>query len=796
MLINYLKLSIRNLLKNPLFTVLNILGLSFGLAISLLLFLHVRQELSFDGYHAKADRIHRVVLHAFWDPAKPQLLANAPNAVGPAMKEGIPAVEQYARLLKHEFGVSAFITAGEHKLVEEGLYWADPGLFDLFDFQVVAGDLKSSLSQPNTVALSRSTAVRYFGTSNPVGQTIRIDRMEPLEVRAVFEDFPGNSSLDAHVLGSFQSVKWANERLVWSNASFETWVLLGPDAQPQQVEQQLTALLDKNVPKADQYFSLSLQPLLDVHLHSSTIRSGYSAHPGDPKQVSILGALALAILLIACFNYMNLSTARSQLRFREVGINKTMGASRQQLAARFYTETSVLTAVSWLLALGLLVLGIPVFNRLADKHLSYSAAFQPDMLLAFLGIGVVVVLLAGSYPAFFLSSFLPKNLLQTSFRTGSGAGWLRRSLVTSQFTASVVLIIGTLVLYQQMRFIQQKKLGFDPTQVVAITTIAAENKAQLDALIQNCRNLSSIESVCRAQTYPGKQASGRSIYKPTDTENGLGLLTNRVTADFEKVLGIQLLAGSTLPQKADGDTIVNVVLNKKAVDFLGLTPEEAIGKKVDCQLGNNAYVRGVVEDFHAESLHTPIGAYAFHDAATETRRYLLLKMNTSNLPETMRQIEEAFRTALPQSAFEFTFLDDHIDSLYRSEQRTASVVLVFSLLSILICCLGLFGLAAFAAEQRVKEIGIRKVLGATAAGIVGLLSRDFLKLVLLSILLASPIAYWAMRHWLADFAYHIDLQWWMFVAAGFSAMTIAFVTVGFQGFRAALSNPVQSLKSD
>jgi putative ABC transport system permease protein len=796
MLSSYLKLSLRNLLKNPLFTTLNVCGLALGLAVSLLLFLHVKQEWSFDKYHSKAPQIHRVILNAFWDSSEPEMIANAPNVVGPAMKEAIPAVEQYARLLHHGFGESAFITAGANKFVEERLFWADPGIFEIFDIPALAGDLSSALVAPNTVALSRSTAVRYFGTSNPIGQSIKVDQMPPLEVKAVFEDFPGNSSLNPHVLGSFKTMKWANDRLVWSNASFETWLLLNPDANPKQVEQQLTALLDKNVKKANQWFSMWLQPLKDVHFYSSEMSNNYCDRLGDPKQVGILGALALAIFLIACFNYMNLSTARSQLRFREVGINKTMGASRQQLALRFYAETGILALFSLFLAGGLLVLGIPLFNQLADKQLSTSLLLQPSTLAAVLGIGALVVLLAGSYPAFFLSAYQPKNLLQTSFRKSSGAGLFRRSLVTAQFSASIVLIIGTLVLYKQMQFIQQKKLGFEPHQVVAITTIAAENATQIDALMQGCQALSTVSGVCRAQTFPGKEASVRTLSLSSNSENGTELLSNRVTSGFEKVLGINLLAGTTLPQKSPTDTIVHVLLNKTAVDFLGSTPDDIIGKKVECNLGDNAYVCGVTEDFNAKSLHKAVGAYAFHDAKTEDRRFLLVKMNTTNLPETMRQIEHVFQQSLPQSAFEYTFLDEHMQSLYSSEQRTAKVVLVFSFLSILISCLGLFGLAAFAAEQRMKEIGVRKVLGASVVGITGLLAKDFMKLVLVAILIASPIAYYFMDAWLADFVYRVEVSWWVFVLAGAVAMALAFATVSFQSIRAALANPVKSLRSE
>jgi putative ABC transport system permease protein len=317
----------------------------------------------------------------------------------------------------------------------------------------------------------------------------------------------------------------------------------------------------------------------------------------------------------------------------------------------------------------------------------------------------------------------------------------------------------------------------------------------LAGLVQGVSSLSGVTAVCRAQTYPGRVASGRSVSK-SDEDEGTTLFTNRVTPGIEKVLGLRMLAGTGLPQKAEGDTTVNVILTKKAVDYLGMTPEEAIGKNVHCDLGPNAFVRGVVEDLHSESLHKSVSAYAFHDFESETRRYLLVKMNTQNLPETMRQIESEFQKAMPQSAFECAFLDEHLAKLYRTESRTANLMLVFSLLSILVSCLGLFGLAAFAAEQRTKEIGIRKVLGASVAGITGLLAKDFLKLVVIAIVIASPIAYYGMQKWLSSFAYRIEVAWWMFAGAGAVAALVAFLTVGFQGVKAALANPVKSLRSE
>lgn len=796
MLKNYLKFAIRSLLKSPLFTALNAGGLAIGLTVSLLLFLYVQHEWSFDRYHTRIERIHRVILHLTSAENGPSLLANAPVETGPAAKAQIAAVEQYVRLLKHEFGKPAFVTAGDKQLVEENLYWTDSSLPAIFDLHVVAGDLQAALSQPHALAMSRSAAIRYFGTSNPVGRTIRVDHMPPLEVRAVYEDFPDNSTMDAALLGSLVSVDDSYKNYAWSNASFETWLLLGPDAQPKEVVEQLAVLLDKNVPKSDQYFTMSLQPLSDAHLYSSQLRNNYSTRTGDPKQVWLLSILALAVLLIACFNYMNLATARAQLRFREVGIAKTMGASRIQLASRFYVETAVLVGLSFLLALVFLNWSLPAFNQLADKDLQIDALLKPATLSAILCIATAVTLVAGLYPAFFLSAFLPKNLLQTAFRKGAPAGWLRRALVTAQFTASVVLIIGTVVLYHQMRFIQQKELGFEPEQVLAVNITAAENDAQTDALMQKCRNLSSILAVSRTQTYPGGRPSGRSIYRHEDDAAGLLLWTNHVSAGFEQVLGVHLLAGNPLPPKHPADTMVHVILNETAVKYLGLTPEAAIGRKVLCQLGPNAVITGVVQDFHAQSLHHPIEGYAFHDRPSELRNFLLLKMTAENIPATMDRIASVFRETIPQSAFQYKFLDEQLDAMYRREHRTADIIFVFSILSVFISCLGLFGLVTFAAEQRRKEIGIRRVLGANITGIATLLAGDLIRLVLIAIVIAVPLAGWIVRNWLENFAYRIELQVWMFTAAGLAAVAIALLTVGFQGIRAALANPAETLRNE
>ncbi|QDK77951.1 FtsX-like permease family protein [Spirosoma sp. KCTC 42546] len=800
MLTNYLKIAWRGLLKNRLFTFLNLVGLATGLAVALLLMLYVKDELQFDKYHTNADRIYRVKATVSFD-GKTMKWANSPNAVGPALKADIPTVAQQVRLLRHNYGQTAFVNSGEKKFAEKNFYWADNSLFDVFDIGLLKGNPKTALDGPRKVVLSQAAADRYFGTENPIGKILNVDNKDTLEVTGVYANFPGTSTLDADMIGSFSSVRWAKNP-TWDNASFETYLLLTPQANHAQVEQQMAVVLNKNVPKDNQYFTLGLQPLTDIHLHSADITNANTTRIGDFQQVKILLILAIVILLIASINYMNLATAKAQIRFREVGVIKTVGATMQQLISRFYLETGLMMSIALVLAIVLVSLSLPLFNQLTGKQLPFQALISPEVVGGLLLIGLLITLIAGSYPAFYLSSFSPKYLLSTTFRNQSGAGLFRRSLVVIQFTASVVLMVSTFIFYQQLQFIQSQKLGYEPTQVLAIMTSAAKDKTQIDALMNDYRSLSNVVDVCRAQAFPGYGGSGRTITKSDKNSNnasdGMAIRTNRVGSDFINVLGLKLLAGRAFSDVKDPkDTTVQVVLNKTAVQYLGYTPQKAIGQKAHNLFGwDRAEIVGVVEDFHFESLHMPIGAYAFHNADTESRPYLLVKTKTAHLPETMRQLEGVFQKDMSDSAFEFTFLDDFLNTLYRSEQRTAQVVFVFSALAILIACLGLFGLAAFTAEQRTKEIGVRKVLGASVFSIVGLLSKDFLKLVFVAILIASPLAWYGMNQWLQDFAYKIDIEWWMFALAGLLAVGVALLTVSFQSIKAALMNPVKSLKTE
>lgn len=794
MLRTYLKIAWRQLKKNRLFGIVNIAGLAIGLTVSLMLFLYVRHETSFDKYHSQQKDIYRIVFNATFD-GNTDKWAGCPNAMGPAFKSDISEIRSMSRWIRNDFGQSANVLYGDKKFFETNLYWADSSLTSIFDIPFVQGNPATALTRPKTIIINETTAKKYFGNENPIGKTLKINNRIDCEITGVFKDFPGNSTLDAELIGSFYSVEWM-KRMSWGNASFETFLLLHNNPDIKRLESKMSAVIDKNVKKEDQWYTVNLQSLQDFHLYSADIRS-YTSRPGDLKQVKILGVLALAIIIIACINYMNLATARSQNRFRETGISKTMGATSRALIGRYYIETCLFVLLSVIVSFLLLILAMPLFNTLTNLQLSVRDITSPGILAAIGAVTLIITLLSGSYPAFYLSRFNPKNLFHQTFSKSNLAGKLRQSLVVVQFSASVILIIATFLFYRQLEFIQSKELGYTPGQVVALTSTAAESTDQLSALLNEIKSQANVKAVCRTQTFPGRDGSGRSMRKPGEQGDGMSLTTCRATDGILETLNLKLLAGGSLPATKDAkDTIVQVILNKKAIEYLGYTPQSAIGQKVDVQLGNNAYVVGVVDDFHTQNLYQPLEAYAFHNASTEGRNFILVKFGGGNVKANMDKLESLYRKNIPNGAFEFTFLDQFLQNLYTSDQRTAKIVFIFSGLAIFIACLGLFGLAAFIAEQKTKEIGIRKVLGASIPNIVLLLSGNFIRLVMLSVVIAIPVSWWLMNTWLQDFAYRISIGWTVFVLAGVTVLTIALLTVSFQAIRAAMTNPVKALRSE
>ena len=790
---NYLKIAWRNLKVNRLFSAINVLGLSIGLAVTLTLFIFIRHEQSFDDMYSNADNIQRVLLHTDGDNGQ-EIWATVPPSLGPTMMTDVANVEYAARTLKNDFGGTASLRVLDQNFTEKDLFWVDAELLNIFDISFIKGQAKGALDRPNTAVLSETSAEKYFGAIDPIGKTFTVDGKYELEVTGVYKDFPNNSTLDCNIMASGITT-WFFKNPSWYNASFETYCLLKPNTDLASTELQLQEMLNKNMEKENQWYTFSLQPMKKVHLYSAGYDNAYANRIGDIKEVRNLSYLALLILLIASINYMNLTTARSQKRSKEVGISKTLGSSSGSLLFRFYMETGLVTLISLIIGVLLTFTALPIFNSVTGQELSTDSLLNVEFFISLFVLWLVVTLISGSYPALYLSQFKPSIVLKSSIVQSKGNVLIRKGLVVFQFAASVVLIVGVLMISKQMEFIRNQKLGFNAENVVAISINGLKGSEKKEALVSELKGLSNVSAVSLAQGFPGMEVSGRSLSRNEDDKEKLNIQTNVTDASVIDVLQLKLLAGRTLPSfKQEKDTLVEVVLNRKAVEYLGYSPEEAIGKKVHISVPNT--IVGVVDDFNFASLHEPIGAYAFHNNTGEGKSFALVRYNAAGNSSTINQLETIFKAVAPNAAFNYSFLDNNLQNLYVRERRAAKVGIIFSVLAIFIACLGLFGLAAFVGEQRKKEIGIRKVLGASIMGITQMLSKDFVKLVFIAMLIAFPIAYWLMDRWLSNFAFHIDMSYSVFVIAGISALVIALVTVSFQSVRSALSNPVKSLRSE
>ncbi len=795
MLRTYLKLSFRNLLKNKLFSFINITGLAIGIAIALLLFLYISNETEFDKHQSNTNQIYRLICNASTNNTN-ESWGCSPNIAGPTFKEEIPDIKQQVRLVRHNFGDPANVKFDDKKFFENNLYWVDQSITDIFDFKFLKGNKNNALNKPNKAMISESVAKKYFGTKDPIGQTITVDNQILCEVSAVYQDLPNNSSLDAEIIGSITSVDWMNKNLVWSNASFETYFLLDKKAQVEVVEKKINEITKQKIPLEERWFTFSLQPFHQVHLYSENIQNTYIKNTGDKNQVTIVGILVLIILIVASINYMNLATARAQQRFKEVGICKTIGAKRSVLVKRFYIETILLVLFAILVALILLWVAIPYFNQIVETNITIYNLNNKKVLLTSLCTLILIVGISGSYPALYLSSFNPINLFNPNYKTAKFSNKFRQSLVVVQFSVAIILIFCTIIFYKQLSFLQTKKLGFDPKQVISISTSGAESKEQLVSLINEMNNLPFVESVCRSQTYPGKEGSGRNIYKKDNANEVKDITTCRAGSEILNVLDIKLIAGKPYTElKNSSDTNFQVILNKTAIKFIGFTPEEAIGKKIQL-IGSSDEIVGVVEDFNFETLHQPVGAYAFHNAPTEGRPHMLLKVKGEFSADKLEKVKSIFDKVLPNAAFEHLLLNQYINSLYKKESQTTAIGVFFSGLTIFLACLGLFGLSAYMIELRIKEIGIRKVLGASNLNLVRILSQKFVFLVIIASIISFPISYWLMKNWLTNFPFHIDIGINIYTITLATILFTSVLTVAFQAVKAAISNPIKNLRTE
>ncbi len=801
MLRNYLKIAVRNLLKHKAFSFINIIGIAIGLACFLLIALYVRDELGYDRFHQKSDRIYRVTRTFLSSEGTPSLrLAQAAPPFGPLIKQDFPEAEQVVRTLE----TNSLLRYGEQSYNEENLFVAEENLFRVFDFKLVNGNPAKALVNPFSILFSRPMAEKYFGKENPVGKTVRLDSQFELTVTGVFEPLPAQSHFHPRFLLSFSTLSdprvYGAEglRTNWSDNSFNTYVLMANGADPQRMERAFPAFQNRHVPaddgkKSSTWSVLTMQPLTDIHLHSHT--DSEIEPTSDIRYVYLFSAIGLFILLIACINYMNLATARSAGRAKEVGMRKVAGALRSQLIAQFLSESVLLVVLALGLAVGLVLLGLPLLNEFTQKTLTIRQLLDPVFLGVLVAITGLTGLVAGSYPAFFLTSFRPIGVLKGRV-TAAGGGRLRQVLVVAQFAIAVALIISTAVVFNQMNYIQHYRLGYEKDRVLILPDVG-DSTTHYETVRQELVQTGLVREMGRSSRIPsGRLLDSYGAYAPKGdslvpvTINLRGL---RVDYNFIPSYQIGMAAGRNFSRSFGTDTSM-IVLNETAARLLGWTPQQAIGKPF--RYGpSNGQIIGVTKDYHFESLHQRVGAIALTLNPTRLN-YLSVSLKGGDISAAVQRVEGIWKKYFPGRPFDYQFLDARFDRLYAREQTQQRLFGVFAGVAILISCLGLFGLSMFMAEQRTKEIGIRKVLGATVPGLVALLSRDLLKLVLIALLLASPVAWWAMNQWLDGFAYRTSIGVGVFLLTGLVAISIALLTVSFQAIKAALMNPVKSLRAE
>lgn len=798
MLKNYLKIAIRHLWRNPVHTGINILGLAVGVACCLLVAVYVVDELGYDRFHEKSDRIYRVVLHRHGE-SETTHQAVTPPAFAPVFKAEFPEIVESVRF----FDVGrTLVRHDEAKFFEPKVYFADSTVFDVFTLPLKVGDPKTALTAPNTVVVSEFIARRYFGDVNPVGRTLTLNEGE-MTVTGVMEDVPRQSHLDLNILASFQSMYdfQTEERLSnWHWQQFFTYVLLKEGADPRvltnKIDQLLRRQADPNTSAQGFTYDAALQPLLDVYLKSSHLRFNWG-RSGNITYVYALASIAIFILLIACLNFMNLSTARSTRRAREVGMRKVIGARRRQLIAQFLGEAT-LTAM---LALGLAIIfteaALPAFGDVVDKELDLVYRSGPiiPMLIAF---GLLVGLAAGSYPAFFLSSFRPARVLKgTGDPSGAGFTTVRRVLVVTQFAISITLMIGTAIVYRQLEYVRSVNLGYE-RELIAKLPLRGSMDENVHAVKAELLRHSSIAGAAASWGSPGSFAPGDGIRLP-GREAQWPARVFTVDHDFVEVYGMELVAGRDFRRDFVSDENSAFLLNESAANGLGWSTEEAIGQEIWWDAwGQDAIkkgrVVGIVRDFHYSSLHETVepAMLTLHPVYGQ----LSVKVRAGAIEEAVAAMKLEWEKWAPEWPFEYEFLDEELAQQYADEKKLATLTAVFAGLAILVACLGLFGLASYVVERRTKEIGIRKTLGASVQGLVVLLSREFALLVAVAFMLAVPMAYLTTSRWLRDFAYRVDVEPWVFAWAGAVGLLIALATVSFHTVRTAFTNPVRSLRCE
>ncbi len=807
---NYVTTALRNLRKHSFYSLINILGLSIGLSCFILIAVYVQDEMGYDQIHSDLEHIYRMDFAGNINGSDfNTALASVPAAA--TMKSEFPEVIDAVRLRGQGDRLVKW-KKNNQNFKEELVTFADPNFFQFFDFEVISGDKATMLERPNTIAISEKVAKKIFGEEDPIGQEISLDNRTDYEVTGVFADMPSQSHMHFDLILSMEGLEEAKMK-IWMSFNFQTYLKLQEGTDPNAINAKFPALIEKYIgPEVQQFMNASLDefyeagnkagyslfPMKDIHLHSSKL--GDIEPNGDMKYVYIFSAIAIFILLLACINFMNLATARSASRAKEVGVRKTMGAYRSHLIKQFLAEAILICLIAFGIAVGLSAAVLPLFEELADKTMNMAQLFSPAFLGTMMLVMVVVGMLAGSYPALYLSRFKPVEVLKGKLNLGMKSGGIRSVLVVLQFSISIIMIVGTAIVFDQLSYIQNKKLGYDKDQVIML-----HDAWLLDDNIQAfkteaLRNNNIISGTIASFLPVGTTNNNNAWFAGKTTGTGNTYIFNNygIDLDYMKTLGMEIKEGRNFSAEFPNDT-TKVLINEAAVAQLGF--EKPVGEYISTFGGSREapesitfQIIGIVNDFHFNSMKKAIDPLVF--TLDERRGFVSFKLSANNLSQTIASLEETWEQFAPSQPFEYSFLNDRFNRIYENEQRIGDIFGVFAFLSIFIACLGLYGLASFTAEQRKKEIGIRKVLGASIASILSLLSKEFIKLVVISFILAAPVAYYFMNEWLTDFEYRTTLKPLTFIVSGLIALVIAWLTMGSQSYLAARANPATSLKDE
>jgi putative ABC transport system permease protein len=804
---NHLKTALRSLLKNKFYTGINIIGLAAGLATCLMILIYVVDEWNYDKFNTKADRIYRLNNEIRFGHNH-GISAQNPAPMGPEIVKEFPQVEQYTRLRWHG---GFLVKKGENNVQENNVAYADSTLFDVFTLPVVDGNMKTALTDPHSMVITESIARKYFNHTEVAGRTLAINNKEVYRITAVIKDIPAQSHFQFDFFLPF-SENPDSRSDDWLSENYNTYILLRKGANADALAAQINAMNDRFIgpelqnvihlspeefKKGGGFVKISFVPLLNIHLHSNI--DGDLFPNGSIQFIYIFSSIGIFILLIACVNFMNLATACSANRAREVGVRKVLGSLRRDLIEQFLTESLLISFTALIFAIGIACLILPYFNQLAQKQIRIMALFQPGMLVSLLVIMFVVGMLAGSYPAFVLSAFKPVEVLKGKLTTRPKSSWLKNSLVVFQFVISIILIASTIIIYSQLAYIRNRDIGFNRKQVLVINGTGSLGK-QVDAFKEELLHLKGVQAITSSGYLPTNFVRNNNAFFTSpafEQSSSVSMQDWGVDEHYIPTLGIRLEQGRNFSAQFPTDSGA-VIINEAAARMMG--NKNLINKPlyqfadIQTKKVKTYHIIGVMKNFNFSTLRdavTPLGLFLRKEDWSIAVRY-----NVSDESNLVNEIGNTWRSFSPGEPFDFAFMDYQFNALYSGEKQTGQILITFAALAILIASLGLFGLVTYAAAQRIREIGIRKVLGATVAGIVAMIVGDFLKLVLIAALIAIPITWWAMNKWLQGFAYRMSISWWIFVAAAFVAVLIALLTVSYQSFKAALTNPVKILRSE